>query len=108
MRRIGIVGAGQADLSSASACGNAVTTSTGFAERPADDVRAGRLVSNQCLFHPALERERALGIDFWEARPSAKSPSPRRAKAPSPPFPGASASTGRPGRSTSASRSPTG
>jgi hypothetical protein len=69
MRRIGIVGAGQAGLVLAIGLRQKGYDVTVFAERPAEAVREGRLVSNQCLFHPALERERALGINFWEAPP---------------------------------------
>ncbi|MEU0789906.1 styrene monooxygenase/indole monooxygenase family protein [Amycolatopsis sp. NPDC005961] len=69
MRRIGIVGAGQAGLVLAIGLRHQGYDVTVFAERSAEDVRGGRLVSNQCLFHPALERERALGVNFWEAPP---------------------------------------
>jgi 2-polyprenyl-6-methoxyphenol hydroxylase-like FAD-dependent oxidoreductase len=67
MRRIGIVGAGQAGLVLAIGLRQLCYHVTVFAERAAAEVRAGRLVSNQCLFHPALERERELGINFWDA-----------------------------------------
>ncbi|MFI5588308.1 styrene monooxygenase/indole monooxygenase family protein [Amycolatopsis sp. NPDC051758] len=67
MRRIGIVGAGQAGLVLAIGLRQLGYHVTVFAERPAAEVRAVRLVSNQCLFHPALERERELGINFWDA-----------------------------------------
>jgi hypothetical protein len=66
MRRIGIVGAGQAGLVLAIGLRQLGYDVTLFAERPAAEVRAGRLISNQCLFHPALERERELGINFWD------------------------------------------
>ncbi|HEX5402281.1 MAG TPA: hypothetical protein VFX16_08270 [Pseudonocardiaceae bacterium] len=36
------------------------------ADREADAVRSGRLISNQCVFHPALVRERVLGINSWD------------------------------------------
>jgi 2-polyprenyl-6-methoxyphenol hydroxylase-like FAD-dependent oxidoreductase len=67
MRRIGIVGAGQAGLVLAIGLRQLGYAVTVVAERTAGDVRAGRLISNQCVFHPALERERALGINFWDA-----------------------------------------
>ncbi|NBH10527.1 styrene monooxygenase/indole monooxygenase family protein [Amycolatopsis sp. SID8362] len=67
MRRIGIVGAGQAGLVLAIGLRQQGYAVTVFAERPADEVRAGRLISNQCLFSPALQRERELGINFWDA-----------------------------------------
>ncbi|WP_143264433.1 styrene monooxygenase/indole monooxygenase family protein, partial [Amycolatopsis kentuckyensis] len=67
MRRIGIVGAGQAGLVLGIGLRQLGYDVTVFAERSAAEVRAGRLISNQCLFAPALERERALGINFWDA-----------------------------------------
>ncbi len=67
MRRIGIVGAGQAGLVLAIGLRQRGYDVTVFAERTAEEVRAGRLVSNQCLFAPALQRERELGINFWDA-----------------------------------------
>ncbi len=66
MRRIAVVGAGQAGLVLALGLqrhGYAVTVVT---DRDAGTIRAGGLISNQCLFHPALTRERALGINFWD------------------------------------------
>ncbi|GAA2786365.1 styrene monooxygenase/indole monooxygenase family protein [Crossiella cryophila] len=68
MRRIVIIGAGQAGLVLGLGLlrhGYAVTV---VAERAAAEVLAGRLVSNQCVFHPALVRERELGINFWDER----------------------------------------
>jgi hypothetical protein len=67
MRRIGIVGAEQAGLVLGIGPRQQGYDVTVFAERSAEEVRAGRLVSNQCLFAPALERERELGINFWDA-----------------------------------------
>ncbi|HVV22053.1 MAG TPA: styrene monooxygenase/indole monooxygenase family protein [Pseudonocardiaceae bacterium] len=67
MRRIAIIGAGQAGLVLALGLlphGYAVTV---VAERDAEAVRSGRLISNQCVFAPALTRERELGINFWDA-----------------------------------------
>ncbi|MCR6483281.1 oxygenase [Amycolatopsis sp. OK19-0408] len=69
MRRIGIVGAGQAGLVLGIGLRQLGYDVTVFAERAAEDVRGGRLVSNQCVFQPALQRERELGIDFWAAPP---------------------------------------
>ncbi|WP_410658053.1 styrene monooxygenase/indole monooxygenase family protein [Amycolatopsis sp. lyj-112] len=66
MRRIVVAGAGQAGLVLALGLqkrGYAVTVVT---DRDAGTIRAGRLISNQCVFEPALRRERALGINFWD------------------------------------------
>ncbi len=68
MRRIVVVGAGQAGLVLALGLqkhGYAVTVVT---DRDAGTLRAGGLISNQCVFAPALRRERALGINFWDGR----------------------------------------
>jgi 2-polyprenyl-6-methoxyphenol hydroxylase-like FAD-dependent oxidoreductase len=66
MRRIVIIGAGQAGLVLALGLQQQGYPVTVVAEREADAVRAGRLISNQCIFHPALVRERELGINFWD------------------------------------------
>ena len=35
--------------------------------RTADDIRTGKVLSSQCMFDMALQNERDLGINFWEA-----------------------------------------
>ncbi len=35
--------------------------------RTAEEIATGRVTSSQCMFDKALENERALGINFWEA-----------------------------------------
>ncbi|GAA3343601.1 alanine-phosphoribitol ligase [Amorphoplanes nipponensis] len=68
MRRILIVGAGQSGLQLAlglRADGYDVTL---VSARTPDDLRAGRPLSTQGMFHDALETERALGLDLWEGR----------------------------------------
>ncbi|WP_025098030.1 styrene monooxygenase/indole monooxygenase family protein [Burkholderia sp. A1] len=62
-RRIAVVGAGQAGLQTSLALlarGHAVTL---VAERDADDVERGRVMSSQCLFGSALRLEREAGIE---------------------------------------------
>ncbi|MDT0329583.1 styrene monooxygenase/indole monooxygenase family protein [Nocardiopsis lambiniae] len=68
MRRILVVGAGQSGLQLALgllAEGYDVTlvSPSGPAE-----IRAGRITSTQCLFGPALRRERRHGLAFWDDR----------------------------------------
>lgn len=65
MRRILIVGAGQAGLQLAlglQAHGYEVTVMT---NRTPEEIRDGRVMSTQCMFDAALQTERDLGIDFW-------------------------------------------
>ncbi|MFI6107810.1 styrene monooxygenase/indole monooxygenase family protein [Streptomyces sp. NPDC051310] len=68
MRKILIVGAGQSGLQLAlglQAQGYEVTL---MSNRTADEIRAGRVMSTQCMFHTALQHERDLGINFWESQ----------------------------------------
>ncbi|MBM9503632.1 styrene monooxygenase/indole monooxygenase family protein [Actinacidiphila acididurans] len=65
MRKILVVGAGQAGLQLAlglQARGHDVTV---MSERTADEIRGGPVMSTQCLFATALGHEAALGLDFW-------------------------------------------
>ncbi len=66
MSSILIVGAGQAGLQLAFgllADGHDVTV---VSNRTPDDVRDGRVMSSQCMFHDALQAERDLGLNDWE------------------------------------------
>lgn len=66
MRRIAIVGAGQAGLQLALgllAKGYHVTLAT---NRSGEDIRNGKVMSSQCMFNAALQSERDLGLNFWE------------------------------------------
>lgn len=66
MRRIAIVGAGQAGLQLALgllAKGYHVTLTT---NRTGEDIRNGKVMSSQCMFNAALQTERDLGLNFWE------------------------------------------
>ncbi|WP_333770888.1 styrene monooxygenase/indole monooxygenase family protein [Streptomyces sp. IBSBF 2435] len=65
MRKILIVGAGQAGLQLAlglQARGYDVTV---MSNRTADEIRVGRVTSTQCMFGTALGHEQADGLDFW-------------------------------------------
>jgi hypothetical protein len=64
--KILIVGAGQSGLQLAlglQGCGYDVTV---MSARTAEEIRAGRVMSTQAMFHPALQHERDLGLNFWE------------------------------------------
>lgn len=66
MGQFGIVGGGQGGLITAIGLlqnGHDVTL---FSDRSPEEIRSGRVTSNQTLFHPSLEIERELGIHFWE------------------------------------------
>lgn len=66
MRRIAIVGAGQAGLQLALGLlkeGYQVTLAT---NRTGEQIRSGKVMSSQCMFNTALQTERDLGLDFWE------------------------------------------
>jgi len=65
VRKILIVGAGQAGLQLAlglQAQGYDVTV---MSNRTPDEIRGGRVMSTQVLFPTALRHERALGLGFW-------------------------------------------
>ncbi|MCX4745526.1 FAD-binding oxidoreductase [Kitasatospora sp. NBC_01287] len=67
MRKILIVGAGQAGLQLALGLQSHGYDVTVMTNRTADEVRDGRVLSTQCMFDTSLSHERALGINFWEA-----------------------------------------
>ena len=69
MRKIGIVGAGQAGLQlglGLIADGYEVVM---VSNQTGDQIAGGRVTSSQCMFDRALANERELGIDFWEDAP---------------------------------------
>ena len=66
MRRILIVGAGQAGLQLALGLQSNGYDVTVMTNRTADEIRDGRVMSTQCMLDTALQTERDLGIDFWE------------------------------------------
>jgi glycine/D-amino acid oxidase-like deaminating enzyme len=67
MSKFLIVGAGQAGLQLAFGLVQAGHDVTVVSNRAPDDIRAGRVMSSQCMFDAALEHERELGVNFWEA-----------------------------------------
>ncbi len=66
MRSIAIVGAGQAGLPIAFGLLDKGYDVTVVTNRTPDDVRKGKVMSSQCMFDPALQVERDLGINDWE------------------------------------------
>ncbi|NBM18598.1 styrene monooxygenase/indole monooxygenase family protein [Streptomyces sp. GC420] len=66
MRKILIVGAGQSGLQIALGLQSEGYDVTLMSNRTADEIRQGRVMSTQCMFHTALQHERDLGLNFWE------------------------------------------
>ncbi|MFF4183640.1 styrene monooxygenase/indole monooxygenase family protein [Streptomyces sp. NPDC001691] len=66
MRRIAIVGAGQAGLHLALGLQAADYDVTLVSERSAEQIRDGRVTSTQLMFGPALALERAAGLNLWD------------------------------------------
>ncbi|RXS81812.1 FAD-binding oxidoreductase [Streptomyces sp. TM32] len=68
MRKILIIGAGQSGLQLALGLQSQGYEVTLMSNRTADEIRAGRVMSTQCMFHTALQHERDLEINFWESQ----------------------------------------
>jgi hypothetical protein len=68
MREIAIIGAGQSGLQLAIALKRKNFNVSVFSNRLPDQIRTGRILSSQGMFHTALTIERALGIDLWELK----------------------------------------
>ena len=66
MRRILIVGAGQAGLQLALSLQAEGYDVTVMSARTPDEIRYGRIMSTQCIFYPQLELERRRGLNLWE------------------------------------------
>jgi hypothetical protein len=68
MRRIVIVGAGQAGMLLALGLQQLGYEITVVTDRPAEEMRTGRVLSNQCMFDKALQFERKQGLNFWDGQ----------------------------------------
>ncbi|MFJ8229235.1 styrene monooxygenase/indole monooxygenase family protein [Streptomyces sp. NPDC094448] len=68
MRKILIVGAGQSGLQLALGLQSRGYEVTLMSNRTPDEIRSGRVMSTQCMFHTALQHERDLDINFWESQ----------------------------------------
>lgn len=66
MRRIAIVGAGQAGLQLGLGLLDKGYEVTLVTNRTGEQIRAGKVMSSQCMFHSALQTERDQGLNFWE------------------------------------------
>ncbi|GAB3293158.1 styrene monooxygenase/indole monooxygenase family protein [Parasphingorhabdus pacifica] len=66
MRKILIVGAGQAGLQLALSLREHDYDVTVMSSRTPEEIRAGRVMSTQCMFGRALQYERDHGLNLWE------------------------------------------
>ncbi|WP_399085883.1 styrene monooxygenase/indole monooxygenase family protein [Streptomyces sp. BBFR2] len=66
MRKILVVGAGQSGLQLALGLQSKGYEVTLMSNRTSDEIRSGRVMSTQCMFHTALQHERDLQLNFWE------------------------------------------
>jgi hypothetical protein len=66
MRKIAIVGAGQAGLQLALGLQKHGYEVTLLSNRTANEIRAGKVTSSQIMFDRAMQTERDLGIDLWQ------------------------------------------
>ncbi|AXK31462.1 FAD-binding oxidoreductase [Streptomyces armeniacus] len=68
MRKILVVGAGQAGLQLALSLQGRGYEVTVMSNRTPDEIRAGRVMSTQVMFDQALQHERDAGLDCWESQ----------------------------------------
>ncbi|WP_155368066.1 styrene monooxygenase/indole monooxygenase family protein [Catellatospora vulcania] len=69
MRKITIVGAGQAGLQLGLGLLGAGYDVSLVSNRTGEQIRSGRVMSSQCMFGAALATEAAAGLDFWPGCP---------------------------------------
>ena len=67
MRRVAIVGAGQAGTQLALGLLDAGYEVTLVSNRTAAELRTGPVLSSQCMFASSIQAERALGLDDWSS-----------------------------------------
>jgi flavin reductase (DIM6/NTAB) family NADH-FMN oxidoreductase RutF/flavin-dependent dehydrogenase len=67
MKRVAIIGAGQSGLQLALGLLDAGYEVTLVSDRSADEIRTGSVMSSQCMFDSALQTERDLKLNLWEA-----------------------------------------
>ncbi|MEU1180149.1 styrene monooxygenase/indole monooxygenase family protein [Streptomyces sp. NPDC005820] len=68
MRKITIIGAGQAGLQLGVGLLDHGYDVTVVTNRTGQQIREGRVMSSQCMFGTALAHERNLGLDFWDTK----------------------------------------
>jgi flavin reductase (DIM6/NTAB) family NADH-FMN oxidoreductase RutF len=66
MKRIAIIGAGQAGLQLGLGLRRKGYEVTLLTDRAGGEIRAGRVMSSQCMFDSALQTERDLNLNLWE------------------------------------------
>ena len=66
MRKVLIVGAGQAGLQLGLSLLSHDYDVTVMSARTPDEIRRGRVMSTQCMFGPALQHERDYDLHLWE------------------------------------------
>lgn len=66
MKRVAIIGAGQSGLQLALGLLRAKYEVTLLSDRAGEEIRAGRVMSSQCMFDSSLQTERDLQLNLWE------------------------------------------
>jgi flavin reductase (DIM6/NTAB) family NADH-FMN oxidoreductase RutF len=66
MKRIAIIGAGQSGLQLALGLQRSGYEVTLLSDRTGEEIRAGRVMSSQCMFDSSLQTERDLQLNLWE------------------------------------------